>query len=182
MAEQPAFLIGVDDFNLRLLGEISVIQGHIEACMIVTVSNLLGTPIHLARQILGSTKVETNVAIWRDTIKAKCGNPEIVALAENIFKEFRELTRGRNDFIHAVYVYLLDGPDGKVTTGLAPAPMIHELEAPVVAYRSRDPDKMRAAKEIGQVRDQAARLSRAVAHICWTVGEFETPTPWHDKL
>jgi hypothetical protein len=177
-------LIGVDDFNLRLLGEISVIQGHIEACMIVTVSHLLKTPIHLARQILGSTKVETNVMIWRDTIKAKCGNPEIVTLAEKVFKEFRELTRGRNDFIHAVYVYLVDGPDGKVT-GLVPASMsqmIQELEAPVVAYRSRDPDKMRTAKEIGQVRDQAARLSRAVAHICWTVGEIETPTPWHDKL
>ncbi|HEX8167929.1 MAG TPA: hypothetical protein VF601_19350 [Beijerinckiaceae bacterium] len=181
MAEQPAFLVGVDDFNLRLLGEISVIQGHIEACMIATVSHLLKTPIQLARQILGSTKVETNVMIWRDTIRAKCGNSEIVALAETVFKEFRELTRGRNDFIHAVYVYLLDGPDGKVT-GLIPASMTEELEAEVVAYRSRDPDKIRAAKEISQVRDQAARLSRAVAHICWTVGEFETPTPWHDKL
>lgn len=178
---EPAFRIGVADADLKRLGEISVIQGHVEAVMACTVARLLDVPMDLARAIMGSTRVLTNFEIWRDTIHAKPHRGELGELANQAFTLAKTLATGRNDFVHGVYVHLIEEPTGTIP-GLVLADEPDVPDVPIAAYRSRDPARQRGVEGIRDVRRLAAKLSRLVAHIDALVRDPDAPTPWQNRL
>ncbi len=77
-----------------------------------------------------------------------------------------ELVRGRNDFVHAVFLLH--------ATFAAPA-----MRPPprVMATRVRSGTK-KPAEELAKVRDRAAKVSRMMAHVDWLVHGKASPSPW----
>jgi hypothetical protein len=175
---EPAYAIPASDDELRLIGELCAIQGQIEYLMQNAVQQILQTDQKTTLKILGSTSIGTNVDIWCSVIKTKCKLPPVIEVAERVNSEIGTLAQGRNDFVHALFATgnFPVGGGFSLISGAKP------VGGTPVAVRSKT-GKQRALSEIQGVRDTAARLSCAMAHInyCIMMGA-DGPTPYSGKF
>jgi hypothetical protein len=175
---EPAYHIPLTDDQLKMIGEICAIQSLIEDHMFGCVRRLLSVSLDYASKLLGSTAVNTNVEIWINAIREKCQHPALVSLAEEIRVGIINLAKGRNDFVHGLFGTLEQGNvyiyayGQSIPTG------------PVVAQRPKNKDKLTPVEDIEKVRNEAARLSRMIAHLTLCI-DRDNPnfkTPWLGKF
>ena len=175
---EPAYAIAASDTDLQLIGELCAIQGQMEYLMHRIVQHLLQTGDNATRKILGSTSIGTNIDLWLWVIRNKCPFPELVKLAEDIQGEISTLAQGRNDFVHALYA---QGNMEDTSFGLVSGGKYHPAFGGSVAVRMKT-GKKRSTSDLLSVRNTAARLSCAMAHLnhCLFMGEV-APTAWTGK-
>jgi hypothetical protein len=181
----PAYIIPLNQKELALLGELTVIMGQIDDMMIQTVQPLLGIDRAAANVILGSSKIGDNAAIWANVIRNRTEDEDILWLVEIATKEIKNVSEGRNDFIHAVFTTQVLAKAVGSTSGAATVPIpFNELfeRMPPTARRVRK-DKPRSIAELTTVRDQAGRLSCLIAHIHLLMsGTQAEASPWLQTL
>jgi hypothetical protein len=177
---EPAFHIPLSDDELRLIGEICAIQGQIEYSMHNIVQRLLQTGTSATRKILGSTSIGTNSDVFIHIVRDKCQFPELKGIAEDVHAKIRDLAEGRNDFVHALYAIGKEGDSSFALVSGAGRP--HPAFNHTIAIRIRS-GKRRAVDAISSVRDTAARISCALAHVdhCLMMCEVG-PTAWSGKF
>ena len=180
----PAYIIPLNQKELTLLGELTVIMGQIDDIMIQTVRPLLDVDRATANKILGSSKVADNVEIWASVIRNRTDDEDILWLVEIAIKEIQAVSEGRNDFIHAVFTMRVLARTIGTSGGTPPIPpipipfddMFERL--PPAARRVRN-EKVRSVDELKTVRDQAGHLSCLVAHIQLLMSGVEAAaSPW----
>ena len=86
-----------------MVGEICAIQGQIEFLLQRIVKQVLDLDFESTLAIMtASNSLKTTSRIALLVIKRKCADPETIKLAEDAFAQVEDLTKGRNDFVHAV--------------------------------------------------------------------------------
>jgi hypothetical protein len=175
---EPAYHIPLTDDQLKMIGEICAIQSLIEDHMLGCTKTLMSVSIDFVSKILGSTAVNTNVEIWINAIREKCQHQALVSLAEEIRVGIINLAKGRNDFVHGLFGTLEQGNvyiyayGQSIPTGQ------------VVAQRPKNKEKLTPVEDIEKVRNEAARLSRMIAHLalCIDRDDPNSNTPWRGKF
>lgn len=160
----PAFRIPLASSELQALGELCAIQGQVEHLLVHTLHCVLDLPLETARTVLASSSIHTNARIWIAVFREKCHNQPILQTAEAAFKLVESTTKGRNDFVHAIFatpmgdLWLLD---------VAPKGTKHRRSKgnEAVAVRTRDIGKKRPISDLVAVRNDAARLSVLLSEI-----------------
>jgi hypothetical protein len=176
---EPAYHIPLTEAELRLIGETCAIQGQIEFLMQNAVMHLLDAEFHTALTIMGSTSIHTNAEVWLAVIRDKCDDSELVALAQQIKNDLGAAAKGRNDFVHALFaIATADGLSIKLNRT---KPSTDAEGGTPVAVRTKTRNQ-RPASDIQAVRDRAANISRAMAHLnhCLFRGKAAL-SPWRDK-
>jgi hypothetical protein len=172
---EPAYHIPLTETELRLIGETCAIQGQIEYLMQQIVGRLLDTDHATTLAIMGSTSIHTNADVWLAVMKDRCEDAALIQSAQQIKTDLKAAAKGRNDFVHAIFATTT--PDGLgFIIGSGPI----DGGTPI-AVRTKN-RQQRPAKEIQSVRDNAAKISRAMAHINHRLrsGSAER-SPWRDK-
>jgi len=175
---QPAYQIPLTQKQLGTLGEICAIQGQIELTLQNTVRHLLGVPHKTVLAIMGSTSVRTNSEIFIEVARCKCDKPDLLRIAEDAFILIKDLSEGRNDFVHAIFG-TTSGGGFRLTSGGLP---FGQHESSAMRVRNR---KKRPACELQDVRDIAAKISCALAHFdaCLVQKmDADSLTPWRGKF
>jgi hypothetical protein len=173
---EPAYHIPLTDTELRLIGETCAIQGQIEYLMQNMVGLLLDTEHEATMTIMGSTSIHTNADVWLSVIIDKCNDAQIIEAARQIKTDMGEAVKGRNDFVHALFA--TTAPDGGGFM-IGAGPIIGGGTPVAIRTKGR---KQRAASDIQGVRDRAAKISRAMAHINHCLrGVPAARSPWRDK-
>jgi hypothetical protein len=160
----PAFRIPLNNSELKTLGELCAIQGQVEHLLVYTLHYVLDLPLESARTILASNSLHTNAKMWIEIFRAKCADQQLLTTAEAAFALVERTTRGRNDFVHALYavpkgnMWMLDHvPKGSSHK--------HSKGSEAIAIRTRDIGKKRSIAELEAVRNDAAKLSGLLADI-----------------
>jgi hypothetical protein len=172
---EPAYHIPLTDAQLMLLGELCAIQGQIEYGMQQIVRRLEGISPAQTRQLMGANGMRNNAERFIVIVRNKCKEASLVAIAENAFKSLDKFSAGRVDFVHAIYG--TDESDGfslSFNTASAGQP---------VAVRTRNHKKTQLSS-LQKVRDEAARISCAMAHIyfCLMARKSASSSPWLGKF
>jgi hypothetical protein len=133
----------------------------IEFSMQNTVRQLLKFDLQTTLKILGSPNIGANIEIWMSVVRSNCTFPTVVETAEEVRSQIAALAQVRNDFVHALFAASDPGGSGLF----------------LVSGSSR------MTNEIRTVRDTAAKLSCAMAHInyCVTVGK-DGPSRWSGRF
>ena len=105
----PAFHIPLSAKQLRQIGELCAIQAQIEWSMQMVVRKLLGLSLPATLRVLGSNSIETNSSIWISTVREKISDDDAIAWADYAYARIKDLSQGRNDFIHGLYGVDLSG-------------------------------------------------------------------------
>jgi hypothetical protein len=155
----PAFNIPLTDEEKQLIGEIVAIQGQIEFLLGAIVHDALGLDRDAMFAIMHSASLKVNTYIFITVIRAKITNEFTLASAENIFTRMETLSKGRNDFIHALYAY--DETDGgfSLVSGLEMRPIENTVAVKIGSYRKR------TAQDLLAVRDEAAFISQELSLV-----------------
>jgi hypothetical protein len=93
----PAFRIPITHSELATLGELCAIQGQVEHLLIHTLHYVLDVKLDAARAVLGHTSIHTNAHTWIAIFREKCGDREVIKMADEAFSLVAGITRGRND-------------------------------------------------------------------------------------
>ncbi|MBU1325791.1 MAG: hypothetical protein KJ676_11150 [Alphaproteobacteria bacterium] len=176
----PAYHIPLGNAEKRCIGEICALQGQIEWLMQVTVLKVLGISAELAREVTGSTNVNANTLIWAKAVEEKHPDPECRRWAAFVCSEIADISKGRNDFVHAVYAVKQAG-GGMLMVFSKDR---HQFKAfPGVAIRVKNRKETETA-ELFAVRDRAARLTFILAHVHWLshAKNAQARSPWQRKL
>jgi hypothetical protein len=173
---KPAFALGLNAEQLKLIGEICMIQSQIDLHMVSTVQHLLKVSYRTALDILGSTAIENRIKVWADVIRDKGGNEELTKLAEKLQTEARIWTGKRNSIIHGIAYVEIAPKDGVILVGEPGYETGKVTLGKVKTASTEDLD----ATEIASVRDTAAKFSIWAAHILFTV--LFGQSQWQDKL
>jgi hypothetical protein len=160
----PAFRIPLTRIELATLGELCAIQGQVEHLLIHTLHYVLDIQLETARTILAASSIHTNAKVWIAIFREKCADQSILKTAETAFTLVEGITKGRNDFVHAIYatpkgtMWLLD----HVPKGVA-----HQRSKSneAIAVRTRDVKKKRPIADLVRVRNDAAKLSLLLSDI-----------------
>lgn len=161
--------------EFRLIGELCAVQGQIEQMMILVVSKLLDVSVDLCRNIMGSTAIANNTKIWSDVIESKSGKQWMKDVSKIALTDIKNIAEGRNDFVHAVFGW--DAADDAL--GMSPG-VPATVRGPTIAVRIRS-RKWRPISDLPGVREEAARVSRMIAHVHWGLTGDE-PSPWRGKF
>jgi hypothetical protein len=160
---KPALHIPLTDEQLKMIGEICAIQGQIEMLMTDTVILLLAIRPAAGNAIMATTSMEAKASIWLEVIHSKLTDANILSKADTVFGMLKQLTKGRNDFIHAFYAketiskaILIVASDYPETFDINPGD--------IVAVRTRGGAR-RLVSDIKRVRDGAADLSTLFIEI-----------------
>jgi hypothetical protein len=160
----PAFRIPLAEAELIMLGELSAIQGQVEHLLTHTLHYILDVQLETAQALLASSSIHTNAKMWIAIFREKCGNQQILRTAETAFALVEGITKGRNDFVHAIYatpkgeMWILD----HVPNGTAHR---RSKRNEAIAVRTRDTKKKRSVADLIEVRNDAARLSVLLSDI-----------------
>lgn len=184
-----AYDIPLTDADLAAIGQICAIQGQIEYLMQQIVQRLLQTNHAATTAIMTSTNSFPRISeVWLSVVRDKCKEPHLVGIAEEAFKRMTSLTQGRNHFVHAFYAQSGGNGGFGLTRGSANSDRFLEHLAKldtIVAVRTRD-RKMRSKGGIVGVRDDAAKISCALAHVLHELtrppewkAQAIAPSPWH---
>ena len=179
---QPARHIPLSPEEFATLGEITAILGIIDDEMISLVGTLLSVDRAAANQIMGSTRVSENAKTWGAVINSRCEDPKVLWLVKHAQAEMKEVSSGRNDFIHAVF----ERPTvfrGGMMIGFGIGfgfPQAHA--GPAVARRVKSGSPVPVA-QLPVLRDRAARLSCLVCYIGHiATGNTPESSQWHNAL
>lgn len=160
----PAFRIPLAGSELQALGELCAIQGQCEHLLVHTLHYVLDLPIETARTMLASSSIHTNARVCIEVLRAKCRDRSILETAEEAFSLVESTTKGRNDFVHAIFatpignMWMLDvAPNG--------AKHRRSKENEAIAVRTRDIRKKRPVSDLVSVRNDAAKLSLLLSKI-----------------
>ena len=189
---KPAYQLRLSQRELAQLGELTAIMGQVDDLMVQTVAYLLKVDRPAANVIMGSSKVGDNVEIWANVIRNRTTDEDIIWLIELAVKEFPDVSRGRNDFIHAVFsdpmqmvggVAVFGGPeDGSATPVMTPMGPMMVSRRPPVSRRVRN-KILRPVSDLPLIIDQAAQLSCLIAHIDHLiVGNPTSTSSWLERL
>ena len=114
--------------------------------------------------MLASSSIHTNARVWIEVLRAKCRDRSILETAEEAFSLVESTTKGRNDFVHAIFatpignMWMLDvAPNG--------AKHRRSKENEAIAVRTRDIRKKRPVSDLVSVRNDAAKLSLLLSKI-----------------
>lgn len=155
---EPAYYIPLSPSERQLLGEIAAIQGQIEYLLGRAVQSMLSISNDASFAIMHSPSLKANTLIFVTVARTKATSDELRTLAEDIFSRMESLAKGRNDFIHAIYATLtLDETGYTLSTGGRPI-------GKAIAIKTGRHTK-RLASELQSVRDEAAKVSCALAHF-----------------
>lgn len=180
----PAYQIPLSPRELQCLGELTAIIGQVDEDITRTVSGLISADRPTANLVLGSSKVADNSNIWAALIGLRSKDEDILWLVEHAIKEITEVSKGRNDFVHAFFQHgsVLSISVVEVEDGHA---VVYGETEPVTARRVRN-NKRRPIAELFDVRDRAARLSCLIAHIGWCMAphgrDHPEHSPWLERL
>ncbi|MGB6730162.1 MAG: hypothetical protein WBE84_03265 [Xanthobacteraceae bacterium] len=188
---RPAYELPLNQKQFAQLGELTAIIGQIDDFMVQTVAHLLKVDRAAANLIMGSSKVADNSSIWATTIRNRTKDEDILWLLELAEKDFPDLSRDRNDFIHAVFTHRIQSVGGAAVIGLnegqstvintATGPMIATGISPT-ALRVRDV-KEREMNDLTAIIERAGRLSCLIAHLDHLLaGNPATTSPWLGRL
>ncbi len=147
----PAYHIPLSDEELKLLGEISAIQGQIEFFLQDSLIFALGVGRPVTMAILGESGLGKSVKIWIAILREKARTDPIRDLANEVHADLMMLTKGRNSLLHAVFATDLFGGFGFTT-------MPTDSSHPTIAVRTSNMNTA-PASEIKKTRDFAAKIS-----------------------
>src|SRR5438045_2729111 len=99
---KPAFRIPLAYTELKMLGELCAIQGQVEHLLVHTLHYVLDVRLETARAILSSNSIHTNAKTWIAIFQEKCNDKQVLEWAKSGFGLVEGITRGRNDFVHAI--------------------------------------------------------------------------------
>jgi hypothetical protein len=177
---KPAFHISLTSGEKVLITELAAIQSQIEWIMRLTVQHLLSVSPDTARLLMGSTSIETNSNLWINIVREKHHDKVAKEWAEFAFARVKELSKGRNDFLHTLYGF--SAQDFPNLSGASPIGSIAFMYGHVVTKREmanpRRAIRVRSSasvplSDLKQTRDSAAYLSVVFAHVEAT----SNPTP-----
>jgi len=160
----PAFRIPLAAFELQALGELCAIQGQVEHLLVHTLHYVLDLPLETARMMLASSSIHTNARTWIAVFREKYHDQPILETAEAAFELVERTTKGRNDFVHAIFAT----PMGNMwKLDVAPKGTRHRRSKgnEAIAVRTRDIGKKRPISDLISVRNDAARLSVLLSEI-----------------
>jgi hypothetical protein len=166
----PAYEIHLNEQELAQLGKLTAILGQVDDLMVETIARLLNVDRDAANWIMGSSKVADNTEIWEKVIKNRTADEDVLWLIEHVKKEIVDISRSRNDFIHAVFWHLTQ------TDGFS------FFSQNSVARRVRN-TTLRPVTELPEIINQSARLSCLVAHIDHLIaGNPAASSTWLERL
>ena len=172
----PAFQIPLTQVELSLIGEICAIQGQIDYLMQSAVKRWLVIDQVTILAVMGSTAIRRNADIFVKVAREKCKwHPECLQLAETIFAQIDALAPARGGIVHPVYA-LRDAQSSPPS-----AEDVTPLLENIVGVRTKT-RKQRSGGDIEKVRNDAARISCALAHLDWLMTRGDAPSPWHGKF
>lgn len=179
----PAYSIPLTENDLILLGELTVILGQIDEEMVRTVSGLVMSDRPTAAKIMGSTAIANNSSIWAALIGIRSSDLDLLWLVDHAEKEIAEVSKGRNDFIHAFYREKLSFGGFIHTTSNELVELRPESSKDTHAMRVRN-SQNRPISELPPLKERAARLSCLIAHIghCLSPDAINHPSPWLGRL
>ena len=171
----PAFQIPLTQVEHCLIGEICAIQGQIDYLMQSAVKRWLVVDHATMLAVMGSTAIRRNADIFVKVAREKCKwHPERLELAESIFAQIEALATARGGFVQAVYA-LRDAQSPPSAEDATP------ILKNIVGVRTKNRNQ-RPVGNIEKVRNEAARISRALAHLEWLMTRGDAPSPWHGKF
>lgn len=179
---EPAYEIPLRPSELEKIGKLCAIQGQIEHLLRESYQRATGCGPKLASKVLQSNNLRANAEIWLLSLEHyKHVMPSVdLDLAHRVLDEITQMTEGRNDFVHAVFGYLI-----KIDLPELPAEIFvldkRGSSDPPVGKRTRS-EKTFPATAIDRILDRASWISRAVADINHHCVSGPGPSPWHDKL
>lgn len=180
---QPAYHISLTASEKRLIAEVSALQSQIEWLMRLAVQHLLGITPPLALTIMGSTNIAANAEIWIRTVREKATSEAAKAWAEYAYAGIPDLTKGRNDFLHTLFGFVVGANQEDTNFFFG-----HMLSAQAAKAMPRRAIRVKTSAEapladLKKTRDGAARLSCVFAHVRWLVDEKSPePSPWQRRL
>jgi len=154
----PAFSIPLTDKEKQLIGEIVAIQGQIEFLLGAIVHDALGLNRSAMLAIMHSASLKVNTYIFVTVIRAKIENKLTLASAENIFTRMEALSKGRNDFIHALYAWN-DAEGFSLVSGLELRPIEDAVAVKTGSYSKG------TVRDLLAVRDEAASISQELSLV-----------------
>jgi hypothetical protein len=160
----PAFRIPIAHSELATLGELCAIQGQVEHLFIHTLHYVLDVKLDAARAILGHTSIHTNAHTWIAIFRGKCGDRAVIKMADEAFSLVAGITRGRNDFVHALFATPL-GEGWLLHRSPKGRPHRRAKANSAIAIRTRDSKTRRPISDLLRVRNDAARLSVILSDI-----------------
>lgn len=175
----PAYDVPLDSTQYALLGELTVALGQVDEIMIRTVTRLLNVDREAANLIMGSSKVADNSGIWKEVIRNRTQDLDILWLVTHATAEIAGVSKDRNDFIHLWFEKIQQdawgGAWGKSWGG--------SWSKAVPSVRRVRKAAFRPVADLQAVKDRAARLSCVVAHIDYLLSdERGEPSPWLEKI
>jgi hypothetical protein len=171
---QPAYHIPLNDADLRTIGELAAIQAQVEYFMQHVVRTLLQLSHDATLTVMGSTSIRINAEVFIALAREKCSDQNLLKTAEYIFEAVESLSKGRSDFLHALYAI----PSNHEKGGFMLSGGIGKPLGEAAAYRTKN-FKKTDLSELRNVRDKAAQVSCALAHLDWRLmGGAEQDSPW----
>jgi hypothetical protein len=181
---KPAYHISLTSREKILITELNAIQAQIEWLMRLTVQHLLNISPDTAKGIMGSTSIETNSNLWIKVIREKHPDSSIKQWAEFAFLRIKELSKGRNDFLHTLYGFAVEndvlfGPISFIYGHIAKK---RHKAIPRRAVRVRT-SAIAPLDDLNTARNEAAYLSVVFAHVEASANPSEVGrVPWLHRL
>ena len=102
-APELAYHIRLTELELQLVGEITAIQCQIENLLRNTIQAMLDPSTDAYFPVMDCDSLITTTYIFERIARKKAPTDELRALAKNISTRTKELSKGHNDFTHAIY-------------------------------------------------------------------------------
>jgi hypothetical protein len=168
MVVAPAYKIPLSDSDKIALGELCVIQGHIEHLMtlvIVVIASRkvpLGEPFTVSPDWENKMNAMLGVAVqeWIKQIRKAVIDDKIVQVCEDIYHDIETLCDDRNDFVHATYGIWLDLNAPNTVIPMNEDDLVASLPNKGYAAKRTKTGRARPISDLPNVRDKAAEISK----------------------
>jgi hypothetical protein len=132
--------------------------------LVHTLHYILDLPLETAHLILSFNSLHSNAKVWIAIFREKCSDAKVLEKAEAAFSLVERTTKGRNDFVHAIFAI----PKGNMwLLDVVPEDVSHRRskKGEAIAVRTRDISKKRPITDLMGIRDDAAKLSVILSEI-----------------
>jgi hypothetical protein len=181
---KPAYHISLTAQEKRLITELAAIQSQIEWLMQITVGELLEISPPAFRLVMGSTSLAINAQIWLEVVREKHPlKAHILPWAEYVFGEMEAMAKGRNDFLHTLYGVQTDADPASLAFNWGHVGDKLDRGKTRSGVRVKNAARV-SLDELRGVRERAAYLSIATAHVEWTASDplGDGGSPWLRRL